>query len=329
MAYLLPVIFFCFGFSHVLLAELRKKKWHYALAGVFLFLMSGGVLEFVGFGCLLFLMWVCLDWKRRGKINVYMLWSFVVMLFGALINACAPGNFVRQSTSKNVVGIMGAVFLSLKATLEEAEWLYKNTTFFIFVLFAFLFGCSLARKIKLPTFIMLILGFFLLPIVTIFPIILGVGKMSVAEMANRYLFLLDASIILASICIYILLGSFLRTIAFLPEWKTIVYSVCLIALSFFTVHDMTIVDYNPVVLVHNIYNHTIRDYAKTWQGIYEEIRTSEDKDVVVERELIPDYATGVFYPKLLEDADWWVNRDVAVCYGKDSVRVIQISPNAD
>lgn len=319
--YLLPVFFFAMGFFFLLSGEMNKNRVFYVFSAVFMVLMTGGVLEFVGFGMLALLLFIIVDFLRTGRINGMFLMVFIVSLCGALANALAPGNFARKQADGGELEIINSIFMAIEVSFEEAEWLFRDTTFFIFVLAAFLAGCCLKREIRGRETAIGSLGLILMPCVTIFPVCLGYGETSADTLPGRCLFLLDVAIIVSSIGIAMLAGNKLFTKNVLPDMKNMCFivgmGILLVAIS----QGERVSDYAPVTIAANLRDGTIHDYASGWRAVFEEIRDSEEKNVVIEGG--PEETAGCLAPGLRDDPEWWVNKNVAKFFGKESVCIVR------
>lgn len=320
--YLLPILFFAFGFSFLLLGQMRRKKIYFILGAVFMFLMSGGVLEFVGVGSFCLLLLICTDHFRTRKVNKWYATVFIITLLGALANAFAPGNFVRKQVMEdNQLNIVKSIFCTIKVAFEETEWIYRNTTFLLFVILAFLFGCYLNKEIKGLVLVTVMMGLFVLPVVAIFPVAMGYGNIVASTLPERCLFILDASIIIAGIGNAILLGNILFSKRCLPEIKTIKFIIGVAALLIITTQGNNLSDYAPIKISTNLKEGTIHDFASEWRGIFKEIQSSDEEDVFIIGQ--PEEVEGCFPPGLHSDPEWWINQNVAEYFGKKSVCIVE------
>lgn len=317
---LLPIIFFTIGFALMLLGKVRGKSVYYVLSAVFLFLMTGEGLEVVGFGMSCLLLFIVVEYVRTRKLNISFLIIFGTALLGALLNAAAPGNFARRGRIGGEMSIVHSLYLSVKVLLQEEEWLYKNTSFIVFMVLAFCLGCCINKRLKDITFAVFITGLVLIPVITIFPVALGYGDIQIATLPDRCMFLFDASIIICNIGIAILVGNKLFTKSLLPDINNIKFVVGLVALVMVFMQG-SLSDYMPLKIAVNLKKGIIQDYADTWVNIYEQIRESDKEEVIITG--APKEAAGCIYPNLLDDVAWWVNRNVAEYFQKESVCVIR------
>ncbi len=319
--YLLPVLFFAIAFSFLLLGEMKQKKIFFFLSAVFMVLMSGGVLEFVGFGMFWLLLLIIIEYIRTKKINKRFVIIFALSLLGALATAFAPGNFARRQEFSAKLSIMKAAFLSIKAFVEEIAWFGKDTTFIAFVILAFLLGCCFKRKIKDSITATAICGLILTPVVTIFPVALGYGSISVKSLPSRCLFILDMSIIACCIGTAFLVGNKLFTRDLLPDIKNIKFIVCMAVLLVITLGGDELTNYTPIAISANFKNGFIQKYESDWRSILDQIEHSSEWDITVTG--APDEINGCLSPDLTENPEWWTNVCVASFFSKGSVRVVE------
>lgn len=319
--YLLPVFFFAVAFFFLLSGEMKKKRVYYILSTIFMVLMTGGVLEFVGFGMFCLLLFIIVDYLRTRKINGAFLAIFGLSLCGALANALAPGNFARKQADGGELEIINSIFMAVEVSFEEAEWLFKDTTFLAFVFATFLFGCHLKKDITGKELAVCSLGSVLLPCITIFPVCLGYGEISADTLPGRCLFLLDAAIISGSIGIVFLAGNKMFIQNILPDVKSLNFMVCMGILLAVISQGQKISEYAPVTIANNLRDGTVHDYASEWRAVFEEIRDREDKNIAIEGG--PEETAGCLSPGLRDDPEWWVNKNVAKYFGKESVRIFR------
>lgn len=321
--YLLPLLFFCIGFSFLLLGEMKNRRLFFFLSAVFMVLMTGGVLEVVGFGMFWLLLFITVEYLRTGKINKRFTIIFVLSLLGALINAFAPGNFGRKEIAGGEINVLHAVFVSIETYIDDVVWFSENTIFIAFVILAFLLGCYIKVKIKDSVTITAILGLIITPVITIFPVALGIGA-SVKSSPVRCLFILDIAVISCIIGASFLAGNKLFEKNLLPDIKTVTFVLCVAALLAFTHGGKELTDYIPISIAKNLKNGFIQEYENDWQDIFSQIEHSDNPDVVVTG--MPEVIDGCISPDITDDPENWVNECVANYFGKRTVRVISQSP---
>lgn len=161
-------------------AETKKKSLLLALtASVTGFLASGCTLEVTAFHCawlLLMLVLCCQEVLTRKLVMLPFLASFI----GALINACAPGNFARSDATGG--GLDYGVTSALKDTLTcmRTEWkTITDNPFFILILVLAFLACLLCKMqifqkgISTLRLLLLLPATFLIQYLTAFPVVFG------------------------------------------------------------------------------------------------------------------------------------------------------------
>lgn len=318
MAYFLPSILLLYGLAFLLLGRKTKKMKWYVLSGIFLYLMTGCVLEVVGLGmfCLLFVILLgTISEKENNKPSVCV---FAVALFGAMLNAFAPGNFARHELfDDRRINVMKVLCYSVKIAFDEFEWLVRDTTFLVFVILAFWIGIVVKRKIEKAKMFIAIVAFIFLPVVTVFPVVMGYSAEVLEALPNRCLFPLDVSLIASLIGLSIIAGSQLMAYQLIPERRTIGYVSIVAILMITCIKGNKLREYTPNVITRNFHAGVIQAYASGWKDIFDNIANSKDSDVVIE--WVPEYAPGCSYTYLEADAANWVNEAVAAYFDKNSV----------
>lgn len=323
IVYLLPVVFLLFGFSFLFLGKKTGKMYWYVLSALMFFLMAGGVLEVVGFGMFLLLLFVVLEYLRAGKINKPFLCVFIVALSGALLNAVAPGNYVRHDaeTMGEKINLLRTIMYSFKLAFDEAEWLLRDTSFLFFVFAAMWIGIGLKIKPEPKKIVVCVVGLLLLPVVTLFPVVMGYNSVSFEGFPNRAYFPLDMSIIIALIGISLLVGSQLAVRDLLPDIKTVRMICGLAMLMAVCTQGNKILENVPPVIAGNLYTGAVQNHTKAWTDIYEAIGSSPESQVVVTLPN-PGPVIGGLENYISSEPDYWINQAIASYYGKESVSYI-------
>lgn len=161
--------------------ETRKKHLCFLIiaASITGFIASGGTLEVTSFNCSWLLLALILNYKDVLQ-KKFLAIPFGVSFVGALINACAKGNFARSHSTMG--GLDYGITDALKDTFIcwKHEWssIFENK--FLLVLFALIFAACIACKIQIfrkgiSTIQMLLIipAIFLIQYFTAFPVIFG------------------------------------------------------------------------------------------------------------------------------------------------------------
>lgn len=262
-----------------------------------------------------------------------------------LVTVLAPGNGKRMSyentnnldvqTTKNYVG---AAYVSVYDMVQRMIQILMSKPWVILIsVIIIILGIWGARAIdKKPSRVMLILGIIctlLGGLGAVYPYVLGKNSQLGDELACRVYFVLDYIIFIGmALCLF---GIGVRLAKDVGESIYNTYSCGIqIFLILIFVLWCKICPYTTYFVPVDIINNAqiIKETNQLWSGILDEIASSEDKDVVVEKQNVT-WCRYVYPVGLLSDdsGDWPVSEDiynggcnqcVAKLYGKDSVRVI-------
>lgn len=317
MIYLLPLIFMMAAMSLLLLGRRSGKGLWYALAGVSAFLMSGGVLAFVGFGMLLLLLLCLFEWQRTGKLHRGFCAVFMVGLAGALLNALAPGNFARADFSGSFgSGLLSAAAASFRGVGQEAAWLC-GTPFPLTLVLALVLGASTGKKLRPAQAWLGVAGLLLLPVISLFPILLGYGLPGITNLSSRTLFPLDLAMILGGVGVAAIGGCALGSRLGLCGGRlpasaaaTLALALCLCAFGVW--------DFVPADITRNLLAGRVQQYSVEWRVVYDYLDQCGNEDVVINRAM-PEHCGGCALTKIDAYPDSWGNAGIAGFFGLKSV----------
>lgn len=161
--------------------EENKKRLYFLMVTSIItgFLASGGTLEVASFNCSWLLLELVLCYKEISPKKIIAT-PFISSFIGALINACARGNFTRSNLTMG--GINYSILNAIKDTFScwRYEWNSIFDSKFLIVLFSLIFIACLICKtqifqkgISTEKMLLLIPAIFLIQYFTAFPVILG------------------------------------------------------------------------------------------------------------------------------------------------------------
>ena len=137
----------------------------------------GGSLTVAAAGCYFMLLLTIYEWISSKKLPYIKLVIFVCYFSGALINAIAPGNFLRQQTSEgNGLQIFASLKNSFLVYESNFRWLFHSTNFSLILLLVLLCGFFLYRGIiikNIAGYTFISFAGIIAPFVVIFPAVLG------------------------------------------------------------------------------------------------------------------------------------------------------------
>lgn len=320
--YLMPLYCFLFGYGIFFFALKNQKVWEYVVSGILLFMMSGGSLNVVGMGCYVLLFTLVAWCTNKKRVCVPAVVIFITTLIGACLNAFAPGSFSRQNAqSTEKVGILKALFIELQIMGVEGKWLILHTAFITFALLAFVWGCKLKKKISLRNLIVATIGSFMLPVVTMFPVIFGYGNIDYKDISNRGYGMMDITIVFATCFMAVLWGVYLSGFLKHQLNKMALLLMILIVLMNVIFCDISITNFVPVQITTNLANGYNKVFFDAWMNIFSFIENSDESDIVIERR-VPPRKAGCSWSKLSEDTGQWWNETISTYYGINSLSLI-------
>ncbi len=319
--YSFPLSFLFLSVSFAFMAEEKKKVVFLVLSIFFGFLAMGGVLGITGMGCAFMLVLIVVPLLFDKKIKKYLSIVFASYMVFAIIAVIAPGNFLRRGYVDSPINPVKAAFLSCKKLLYGTESLFKDTGIIVIVLLFIVIGLFIGKLIDgkdLKKYVCTSLLMVIVPLATLFPIILGYGGYD--YFPNRCTFLLNITLTLwilnLSLMAGILMNKYLdkeESIKIASVVIAVIACTCLIA------NGNRFEDNIAVKQIGNLANGRIKAFYTECNNMLREIETSPDEDVVLERNPYNVENFAEFY--LSDDETFGYNVDIANFYGKKSVRV--------
>lgn len=290
---------------------------------VFGILGCGGALQIpaaICFAYLLLLIWSFFHKKDRFKEVILM---FIVVLAGALGNALAPGNFVRQASMTYTKGggfhILQSVKYSLYMSIGELYYIITNTYFWLVFWIAFLCFYDKIPTYKINKFngpIGVLLTMIIGSVITNFP--MAIGRAS-TYMDNRGYSTLDLFLIIGLLFFLYALMNYLKSklkIGF--GEKEIFISIMCISIGFIGCQgDMDFFKTPSFLCVEELKEKKIQQSAAEWINVFEYLENSQEDEVVLP---YPLYSQDIILTIDMEDwPEYWVNHDLAEYYQKTAI----------
>ena len=315
--YTIPLALGMFGTGMAVYAQKKRSIWMSVIAAICVFCMAGGALQIAGVGCYLLLLAAFGFYMRDRKIPMYLSIVFIAALVGAILNVIAPGNYIRHSAIDSsglhlFSAAKGAVHVVMNGYAGMSDMR------FIAISVGSVFLLALFEDKHMEKVIFLIIEFILfiiMPVVNIFPVLLGNSGTDEGSLAarNSFVLMLNCMIILFAIAVLvarivsikdvrdvIVIGGFL-TILILPKAITIPWDNCLHG----TENDLR--------------SGKIQQYSAEINSVVEEIRNSNDSNVIIEQ--MPTAPGSFREMQISQDPNNWVNTSLASYFGKESIRV--------
>lgn len=293
------------------------RKPFAVIAGILLFLSSGGSLAVAGTGCYLSLVVLAVFFLYNHRISVYNAAVFAAGLAGALINAAAPGNFSRHDkTAGGSLHFGQALMYTARMFVEEGSRLFRETIFGIVFLLLIVAGVYLSGKCLIAlkeygtaTVLALAAG-----LVAEFPVALGYGSFNIP---NRCYFIIDTTLVISLLNLAILTGVCLHRLAGLPSDGRSLSIMLYICLATVIVSPLKLEEAPLYRVARSVHNGSYREYYGKCVALYDYLETCPEEEVILEMpEYIEDFECFYFDT----DETGWVNVGMAQYYGKKSVK---------
>lgn len=316
--YTLPLSLLLFAIA---LITLSNKKICYFLAGILLFCASGGSLAIAGTGCYWMLMiGISRLYKKRlckGDISI-----FIVAFTGALMNALAPGNYMRQSViDDSGLHLFRAVIYSFSEVVATAEWLFLETWFIVIVMVALGVGIYVGkRSVVDKTYSWLLIAVnAVTPIVTYYPVCLGYSS---GGGPNRCRFILAFSFVVSVLIISVLAGKLIADYIHASHVREVAMVIILLMIIMPIKREgwklSAMIPYRTMM---ELTEGNIQSYYRDANRIYDAISDDKNEDVFI-YELPQDI--DLFLPmNLTQNPNYLINSECAQYYEKNSVQYVE------
>lgn len=322
MVHTLPFSFCMLGIGFAMkVFAFQNKKKNVILAVLCMLIAAGGSLQVaaacnvVALGILIF------NWEdkenRRGTLII-----FFSTFLTALLNAGAPGNFVRHDVIDEQYHILQAVWWAVKSIVGNIRFYLMETPVIIFLLALVILGWRYGQKQSLSWLRFLTIAIYTMVgmVITDFPVTFGY---STGEMSDRCRFVENGITIFALMWLALLLGMAVAKDNCVEglKHKNDKYGFILIGLVvvylFGWTSELTARDYTPSNIWINYRNYNLREFKEGYEEIFAQLENGKDKDVEIE--VIPSDQHIFHSMGIKEDPTHWVNGTVARFYGCKSV----------
>lgn len=308
---------------------IRKQKVVYLiLACVMPILACGGTLQIAAFTTYVNMVIAFIYFIKYKKISRYSI-PFITSFIGSLINTVAPGNFVRSTNYSNtglhpLEGIINTAYMVIYEFFRLTIHSYLLVV--IVVCFILVF-CGNFKMKKITIHPIVGLGSVLAGIyISTFPVAFGYRQRSIPGIRIEFM-----------MCAFISFGMILWSI-YTANWMKqnekinniiskvgmkkimIALLICFVFWQIAWRGKASIMTSAPAKAIMELSNGTMSDFNKEWNDILEEINKSDNKDVILYRNCVPECFT-VKDVGLKVDKITWVNTAVADFYQKDSVEI--------
>ena len=297
------------------------KKRHIILIAILLFLAAGGSLQVAAICNVTLLGLVLFTWKDT-KMRRICLLIFGVAFLTALLNAMAPGNFVRRDRVDEEFHLVQAiVWATINAGRRTLAFLLK-TPLILALLIPGAIGWhhGKTKKIGLGRVVLLACYSFVGVCITNFPVVLGGGS---AKMPARCQFIQNGIIIFVLIMLATYFGMWLANYGISIVRLSKEMKICMVAIGILALYilggtnETNIKGYAPFNIWVNFQQQNFQKYSDGYEEVFEILRDGKGKDVIIES--VPDDLSIMRSVGIKENESNWVNRAVAKYYGCESV----------
>lgn len=257
------------------------------------------------------------------KILYTKLVIFICYFLGALINAIAPGNFLRQQTSE---GDGLQLFASLKNSFLVYEsnfrWLFHSTNFSLILLLILLCGIFLYRNITIKNiagYTFISIAGIIAPFVVIFPAVLGYN---VPWIPNRCVFIVIVVMSVAFSNLTLILSYHIMHAV--TDTNRSLVAVITLMLAFVTAstNSYTSLDIMTRKLNDEINDGMIPDYYSSYMDMIHLFEASEGSDLRLNPAQVPAAIDNFYCFTLSDDYEDRTNSAISYFYHLNSVSLI-------
>ena len=322
--YLLPFSMALLSVTNTVLYCKNRKKRNFVCGLVFAFLAAGGILMATAFIniCLVVINVNELIYKK--KINRETLIIFLIALAGGVVNAIAPGNFVRaRGVSSEGISVVRALANTVTVMWTRMSFaLRKGYLLWACIVLIMLFALTPIKKVlktKLNPALLWIEGLIIL-YVTAFPVIYGYNSTEITpwrfclvfEFLMAVIFLVCSAV--TGTKISELVAGKTQNGGFKSYFLVAIIGIVLLGANYvYAGRDNMMI---PVIL-HDEIKGDLRTFAEIEESMIYEIENSSEEDVVLNSGNPNNLILKDF--NLKTDSEDSVNRDMAEYYGKKSI----------
>lgn len=329
-SYSIPLSLMMIGFTATIrYADTHRIKW-YVIAILCGIMAMGGSLTVSGTGCYvvaLFVLYQMLPGEKKVSVRklVPQLILFAVWFAGALINAAAPGNFVRYGyvDESGVHPIEACVNSVLMAGTRFGHF-FTETNYVAVAILLILVGFLIGKRGPENAFVskkylFISLLALLTPIVTAFPLALGYSSVA---MPNRCIFMVDVSLLAALANLAVVGGMMISGICEESDIKLFAVICVMMAACVVSFHPHPIENSAFAHEVKQLADGTYEHYCRACESFFVRLSRTEDSgDVRIPAGETPARIEYMYNLNLSDSPDYFVNAAIADYFGFDSFAI--------
>ncbi|SFT33183.1 hypothetical protein SAMN02910301_0379 [Lachnospiraceae bacterium XBD2001] len=316
----LPLILMLFSLGFTLRAIHSNRISNVILACIFAFGGLGGALVVVAGVCYLLLVldvYLLLTYK---KIPIRQLIISVVYLCFALVNASAPGNFVRHNVIDNTgVHPLNALRGTYQILVTRIETMQHGYAIWVLIICFFVVGlyAKVSDKVNPKAYLVSSFLLFGTPIIAVFPLALGYSSL---DLTSRASFSVDLFIYVAVFNIAFVTGVYVDSIRGQVTRKLITTFAVVLAVFSLSTTDYSLGQIRIIRTGYGLATGKYQDYYSDCHELFHRLEKRRG-DVVLQPEEMPIAPRYMHEFYITSDAESWENRAIANYFGLDSIRL--------
>ncbi len=322
VSYSIPLSLLMIAVSCAIKISYKHKMVYFILAIITGVMAVGGSLVVTGLGCYIILL-ICLYlYLRDKKVDVLRTAVCIIWLIGALINACAPGNFIRHGAiDETGVHPLKAIYDSFYIVDARCQTFFNSTNISILLIIVLICGIYIGRimVINIHAYLPVSILALFAPIVVSFPMALGYSGQGIP---NRCAFVIDIAIIFSLINTFCLVGIIIASKMSEKDLKIVYVMMISCTLIGCTIDQYGLSRIKTLNICYDLFSGTYRSHYENCINFYESLSEYEENaEVRISTNDMPYNIENFYNFYLSDDPENWVNVAVAHYYKLKSIAV--------
>ena len=315
-----PMSLGMFAVTLLLLANGRENstKLLYILSAILGFCAVGASLAITGTVCWLVLSIVVFYAVKDKKLDRKNISVFLACFGGALINAAAPGNFIRLDLeSGESFTLVDGISNTWGYFIYALKWLFLNKNYgcvFLALIIAGFVIFGQRNFTRASAILSAMLSF--TPFVTVFPVLMGYG---VGWMPNRCFYILIVVMDIALGNLALAVGALLSNLLKEKAQKPVLIALAAVLLALFVTTPYNIREYIFLKMDKQLYLGEFQENYDKTKAMIDSFADMEGEDVELNVPTHPEEIRNFYCFYLTEDPTSNFNKDIAKAYGLKSI----------
>ena len=324
----LSLMFFALG---VFLQNGEGSRWKFVLASLAAFLANGGALDICVLLDSFLLLGFIVDWHQK-KTTKKKTWILLAAIVGGLINLVAPGNFMRHAEKTENLSLVKNflhAFVQINRTITSQ--IETGMLLPVIVLGLFL-GFYLSRKVSISVKQLLVIFLYgnLAMIATDFPVAVGYNG---PYFPNRVIFVERIAVFIYVMIIVSAIGIKIGNRCAIDKGHIAILSLMLVIAMAHYANIDNLLEITPYKMSWHLARGDFEREKLKQEAIIAALESSQEREVVIktsELGLSEDSSGMAIHEQdaawtnlktvgLANDPSFWINRDIADYYDKDSI----------